>query len=120
MERRRIGTRQCPCQKGKSWSQAFLAKTVKTGDKNRGVTEAMHRIESCERSRAFPERVGPRILSLQNVDYLGTSDYFSSRKKKNNLNEQNFDGGANWSGVVNFHCMQMSLVMSMRFIFGDN
>ena len=22
-------------------------------------------------------------------------------------------------GVVNFHCMQMSLVMSVRFIFGD-
>ena len=41
-------------------------------------------------------------------------------EKKNNLNEQNFDGEANWSGVVNFHsvhCLQMSLVMSMRFIF---
>ena len=29
----------------------------------------------------------------------------------------NFDGGAiNWSGVVNFYCMQMSLVMSVQFI----
>ena len=27
------------------------------------------------------------------------------------------DGKANWSSVVNFHCMQMSLVMSMWFIF---
>ena len=24
------------------------------------------------------------------------------------------------AGVVNFHCIQMSLVMSMRFIFGDD
>ena len=44
-------------------------------------------------------------------------------EKKNNLMEQNFDGEANWSGVVNFHsvhCVQMSLVMSMRFIFGHD
>ena len=40
-------------------------------------------------------------------------------EKKNNLAEQNFDGEANWSAVVNFHCMQMGLVTSMRFIFGD-
>ena len=40
--------------------------------------------------------------------------------KKNKVNEQNFDGEANWSGVVNFHCMQMSLVMSMRFVFNDD
>ena len=41
-------------------------------------------------------------------------------EKKENLNKQNFDGEADWSGVVNFHCMQMSLVMSMQFIFGDD
>ena len=40
--------------------------------------------------------------------------------KKNKVNEQNFDGEANWSGVVNFYCMQMSLLMSMRFIFNDD
>ena len=40
--------------------------------------------------RAFPERVGPRILSLESVDYLGTTDHLSGRKKENNLNEQNF------------------------------
>ena len=40
--------------------------------------------------RAFPERVGPSILSLESVDYFGTTDHFSGRKKKNNLNEQNF------------------------------
>ena len=37
-----------------------------------------------ERCRAFPERVGPRILSLESVDYFGTSEYFS----------ENFDGEA--------------------------
>ena len=29
------------------------------------------------------------------------------------------DSEANWSGVVNFHCMQMTLVLSVWFIFGD-
>ena len=36
--------------------------------------------------RAFPKRVGPRILS----------------------------------GFVNFHCMQIGPVMTIRFIFGDD
>ena len=41
--------------------------------------------------RAFPERIGPRILSLESVDYFGRTDHFSVRKKeKNNLKEQNF------------------------------
>ena len=67
---------------------------------------------------SFPKRVGPQILLLESIDYFGTSDNFSGRKK-NNLAEQNFDGEANWLAVVNFHGMQMSLVMSMRFIFRD-
>ena len=41
-------------------------------------------------------------------------------EKKENLNKQNFNGEAHWPGVVNFHCMQMSLVMSMQIIFGDD
>ena len=48
----------------------------------------VHRIEIPY--RAFPEQVGPRILSPESVDYFGTTDHFSGRKKKNNLNEQNF------------------------------
>ena len=60
--------------------------------------------------RTFRERVGPRILLLESVDYFGTGECFS----------ENFDGEVNWSGVVNFHGMKMSLVMSMRFIFGDD
>ena len=39
------------------------------------------------------------------------------KKKKNNLHELNWE--ANLLGVVNFHCLQMSLVMSMPFIFSD-
>ena len=65
------------------------------------------------RFRAFPEQVCPRIVSLERVDNFGTSEHFSGReKKKSNLSY--------WSGVLNFYCMQMSLVMSMRFIFGND
>ena len=39
---------------------------------------------------------------------------------KKDLYEQNFNGEANRSGVTNFCCMQMSLVMSMRFIFSND
>ena len=33
--------------------------------------------------RAFPKRVGPRILSLESVDYFGTSEHYGvvGRKK---------------------------------------
>ena len=38
------------------------------------------------RFRASPDRVGPRLLSLESVDYFGTSEEFSGRqKKKENL-----------------------------------
>ena len=68
---------------------------------------------------SFSGTVGSRFLSLESVDYFGTSDYFNLVvEKKKNLNEQNFDGEAIWSDVVNVHCLQMSLVMSLRFIFG--
>ena len=30
------------------------------------------------------------------------------------------DSEANWSGVVNFHCMQMTLVLSVWFIFSED
>ena len=42
--------------------------------------------------QAFPERVGPRILSLESVDYFRTSDYFSGQnKEQSSVNEQNFE-----------------------------
>ena len=40
------------------------------------------------RLRAFPERVGPRILSLESVDYFGTSEHFSGRKKQQQQQQQ--------------------------------
>ena len=40
----------------------------------------VHRIEIPY--RAFLERVGPRILLLDSVDYFRTSNYFSARKKE--------------------------------------
>ena len=67
----------CVCAKWHCGPQAFLANTVATGY----ITKAMHRIESCERCRAFPEQVGPRILSLESVDYSGTNDYYFSGRK---------------------------------------
>ena len=51
------------------------------------------------------------IGSLESVDNFETSECFS----------ENFDGEAiKWSRVENFHCMKMSLVMSIQFIFGDD
>ena len=51
------------------------------------------------------------IGSLESVDNFGTSECFS----------ENVDGKAiKWSGVENFHCMKKSLMMSMRFILGDD
>ena len=37
------------------------------------------------RLRAFPERVGPRILLLESVDYFRKSKHFNGRKKKEKL-----------------------------------
>ena len=58
--------------------------------------------------RAFPEQVSPRIVSLESIDYFGTSEHFSGRKKKKkNL----IISKTSIVSVVNFHnCMQMSLL----------
>ena len=32
--------------------------------------------------RAFPKRVGPRILSLESVDYFGASEHYWAVEKK--------------------------------------
>ena len=62
---------------------------------------------------AFPERVGPQI----SVDYFRTSKHFSGRKKKRRIFKIS---KTLIVSVVTFHGMEMSLVMSMRFIFGDD
>ena len=93
-----------------------LAETAETGNKNCCVTEATHVLRRKLRFRAFPERFCPRILSLENVDYFEIRELFGGRKKKENYNYEK----ANCLGLVNCHCMQMNLVLSMRFIFGDD
>ena len=55
----------CLRTKRRLWSQAFLAKTVETGNKNLRVAEATHVLRRKLRFRAFPELVFPRILSLE-------------------------------------------------------
>ena len=57
------------------------AETVETG-KNRCATEATHVSRRKLRFRAFPDRVCPRILSLESVDYFGTSEHFWEVEKK--------------------------------------
>ena len=49
--------------------------TVETGTKNRCVIEAKESLEKIK-FRAFPKRVGPRILSRESVDYFGTSEHY--------------------------------------------
>ena len=58
--------------------------------------------------RAFPEQFSPQIVSLESIDYFGTSEHFSGRKKKKkNL----IISKTSIVSVVNFHnCMQMSLL----------
>ena len=42
--------------------------------------------------RAFPKRVGPRILSLESVDYFGASEHYWVVEKNKNINKQNCGG----------------------------
>ena len=80
------------------------------------MTEAKLVLRRVVRFRAFPVRVGPRILSLERAHYyFGTSEHFSGRKKRTILISK-----TSIVSVVSFHSMQMSLVMSMQFIFGDD
>ena len=63
-------------------------------------------------------RYHPKSLKeFYHLKALITLEQVNTSVVENNLNEPNFHGEANWSSVVNFHCMQMSLVMSMRRVF---
>ena len=62
--------------------------TVETGNKNRCATEASHVSWRKLRFSAFPDRVSPRILSLESVDFFETSEHFSGREKKNEEEEE--------------------------------
>ena len=59
-----------------------LAENVETGNKNRCVTEATHVLRRKLRLRAFSERICLGILSLESVDYFGTSEHLGGRKKR--------------------------------------
>ena len=54
-----------------------------------------------------------RLKALITLEQVNTTDW--SKKNKNDELAK-----LRWSGVVNFHCMQMILGMSMQFIFGDD
>ena len=69
-----------------AWSQAFQMETMETGNKYCYVTEATHVLGRKLRFTAFPEWVCRWILSLESIDYFGTSEHFDGRKKKKNLN----------------------------------
>ena len=57
--------------KGGSLCQVFLVETVQP---RMFCEESLGKIKF----RAFPKRVGPRILSLESVDYFGTSEHFGN------------------------------------------
>ena len=49
--------------------------------------KSLHTTVGKIKSGAFPKRVGPQILSIESVDYFGTSKHYWVVKKKNkNLN----------------------------------
>ena len=82
------------------------------------MTEAWPKINkwALELFRNRSAREFYRLKELITLEEVNTSaEHFSGRKK-----EESELAKANWSGVVNFYCMKMSLVMSMRFIFGDD
>ena len=54
---------------------------METGTKNRCVMEVTHFLGKIK-FRAFPKRVGPRILSLESVDYFGTSEHYCVVERK--------------------------------------
>ena len=90
--------------------------TVETGSKNRSLRDRSHACLGKIKFRTFPKRVGLRILSLESVDFFGAREHYLSCRKQTESSLAKL----RWSGVVIFQCMQMSVVMSMRFIFGDD
>ena len=103
------------CSKWDCGPQAFLADTMETGD----ITKAMHKNRKLRKMSTFTG-TGWSTNSITWKSWLLWNKWLLQwSKKKNNFNVQNFDGQANWSGVWNFHCLQISFVMSTRFIFGN-
>ena len=62
-----------------------------------------------------------RLKVLITLEEVNTAQWSRKRRMlmgKTSINSA--DDEANWSGIVNFHCMQMTLVSSVWFIFGDD
>ena len=55
------------------------------------------------------------MITLEQVNTL-----LVKKKEESLCLGQNFNGEASWLGFLHFHCMQMSLEMSMWFIFKDD
>ena len=69
---------------------------------NRGVTKAMHTKKEAKDLELFRNGSVHEFYRLKALITL-KQVISSVVEKKNNLNEQNFDGETNWSGDVNFH-----------------
>ena len=101
-----------------SWSKAFLAETWKLG-----VNIETRPTTYLKDSEFFRNGSVHEFYRLKALITLEQVNLQWSKKEESlwpNFSETLPDGEANWSGVVNFHCMQMSLVISMRFYFGDD
>ena len=87
-------------QKGGHCARRYLRRPWKLG--LRSVAWSKQRM-FCKESlgkikfRAFPKRVGPRILSLESVDYFGTSEHYRVvEKKKGILHVSSMQNGDGW------------------------
>ena len=68
--------------------------------------------------RTFPKCVGPRILSLESVDYFGPCEHYWVVEKK--IRIRILIGKAAMVECSKLSLYANGLVMSMRFIFGDD
>ena len=100
--------------------QAFLAETVETGNKNRCVIEATH---VCKENlgnikfRAFPKRVVNEFYLLKaliTLEQVNTTMWYKKKKRRILISNTTM------VGCCKLSCMQMALVMSVQFIFGDD
>ena len=89
--------------------------TMETGDRNCGRSQ--HHVLFCEESLG---KIDEKDVKLFWNGWFHEFDHLKALITLEDRSEycsDNFDGEAiNWSGVVNFHCMQMSFVVSMWFI----
>ena len=51
------------------------------------------------------------------LEQVNTTEWSEKKKKEE---EESYVAKLRWSGVVNFHFMQIAPVMRIRFIFGDD